>query len=524
METYKRKINLRSVGITGDTIPMDIPCAEPIGAIPLYENTSGMTYIRYNTYVRTYRWLVNFVIDGAFMNVSRRRGDMVLVNADIEIDKWAEGGRAVIKDLLNTISGIFGTEYEALSGRNGEDCGKMVLISPDAEEFFDIFGDKEGAVRFLGIDPDTGDVPAQMNIPIYLSEEINDMGLFEVPAEKFALEKNYWTGDGVYYGENLYWLVNTAYTESPIRYERVSDFEVDIEDDTMWSVSPIEYDWSISGNSFTIGKVYYQGDTVCYGESGYVYTKTGEEPRSYNTEEEFEEDIENGEWDPNVEYAESRLKTLLRERREYDGDGKPLPYCLSGETRVLPYLIGVPFNIVYSGGTYFYNALESVSYYDKDGEIVSVCNNTLYFISGLTPETGVIEFKYRVGSMLSEETGVTGADGVLYTDRYYYKVNVDDEPYIVVGGSLMRDEDTDTIYAEISEVQVDNEPVINPKWLIKRDISMGVQEMMINSNDVYIRRGTSASYEAFNVLGEVNTIEDIEKYRDDWFRIKGKND
>ena len=59
---------------------------------------------------------------------------------------------------------------------------------------------------------------------------------------------------------------------------------------------------------------------------------------------------------------------------------------------------------------------------------------------------------------------------------------------------------------------------------MKNEAFMHIHDYNIDHDDVYIERGTSASYEAFNVLGEVNTMEDIERYRDDWFRIKGKND
>ena len=70
----------------------------------------------------------------------------------------------------------------------------------------------------------------------------------------------------------------------------------------------------------------------------------------------------------------------------------------------------------------------------------------------------------------------------------------------------------------------EGEEYISGGSYFRNDNLIGTTEVRLQSDNIDIERGVSAAYEAFNVLGEVNSVEDIEKYRNDWYRIKGKND
>ena len=241
-----------------------------------------------------------------------------------------------------------------------------------------------------------------------------------------------------------------------------------------------------------------------------------------------------------TDYAESKLKTLLREKRSYDNEGNLLPYVIENEHTVnekneLPYRRNAPCSITYEAGAYYYNVLEHVAYYveDGNGELTEDSNSRDEMSPGsnpngsVIPDEGVIEFKYRVGN--SRDLNQSTNDGILYTERRRYTlemgengrlyINVSDETITMPAGV-----EPGVQYAEISDVgKTYNEEELNG-WYIKEPHLIGVHESNIDVGNVYVDRGTSASYEAFNVLGEVNSIDDIEKYRDDWYRIKGKND
>lgn len=241
-----------------------------------------------------------------------------------------------------------------------------------------------------------------------------------------------------------------------------------------------------------------------------------------------------------TDYAESKLKTLLREKRSYDNDGNELPYFTENERTVnekneLPYRLNAPCSITYEAGAYYYNVLEHVTYYveNGDGELIEDENSRDEMSPGsnpngsVIPDEGVIEFKYRVGNSMDLDQATN--DGILYTERRRYTlemgengrlyINVSEETITAPAGA-----ETGAQYAEISDVDKTYWEEERKGWYIKEPHLIGVHESNIDIGNVYVDRGTSAAYEAFNVLGEVNSIDDIEKYRDDWYRIKGKND
>ena len=243
--------------------------------------------------------------------------------------------------------------------------------------------------------------------------------------------------------------------------------------------------------------------------------------------ETYEDVSESGE----TEYVESQLKTLLREKKSYDQEGNLLPFYEGDNGNELPYVIGNICNITYSGGCYYYNVLEGVKYYVEDeyGELeLDEGSEGKTYYDGSMPQEGVIEFIYRVGNSLDEEEN--NGLGILYTERRRYTVEESEyngDMFINVSEETIsnpENADPEVQYAEISEVNKTYEEVAEPAFLVKENHLMGVNDSHIDTDNVHVDRGVSASYEAFNVLGEVNSIDDIEKYRDDWFRIKGKND
>ena len=121
-----------------------------------------------------------------------------------------------------------------------------------------------------------------------------------------------------------------------------------------------------------------------------------------------------------------------------------------------------------------------------------------------------------------DTSGTSG--GVMCLERREY--HVEDEEYIVVGNETIDkpDDYEDGVQCAIITIEDVGLGRYDDGHLIANEAFIGVNDSRQNLQEVYVDRGTSASYEAFNILGEANTIEDLENYRDDWFRIKGKND
>ena len=169
----------------------------------------------------------------------------------------------------------------------------------------------------------------------------------------------------------------------------------------------------------------------------------------------------------------------------------------------------------------FCDILTEIAYYDADTleEITEARGKNTY--DGTMPENGIIEFEYYVGVKV-DTSGTSG--GVMCLERREY--HVEDEEYIVVGNETIDkpDDYEDGVQYAIITIEDVGLGRYDDGHLIANEAFIGVNDSRQNLQEVYVDRGTSASYEAFNILGEANTIEDLENYRDDWFRIKGKND
>lgn len=383
------------------------------------------------------RWLKDFLIYGKYYNVGRR-GDMVsLYPSDLLVSE-VDGKIRSFVDILGELYGIYSSEDDAIAAV--PPCPSVIMVHQNADEFYELFTDINGAIDYLNNGKESVE---EIIIPIYISETIRDIGI----------------------------------------YEDIDEHHRGLSGETFDDIPPI------SGIS----------ETDC---------------DRYSTEAIEQENKK--------KYAESQLQTLTRRKISYDeNNGNPLPYYYNKEEGKceLPYVIGEPHEITYEPDgddeIYFYNVLKSVTYKDENGEDCEKENG----------ET--IVFEYYVRSSVSE-SGV--CNGVLYKEEHKYTLEdgPDETKYVAIGESLtMPDDDfveeTPRGYAEIEGIMTDSDTLSwNP--IVKNEAFMHIHDYNIDHDDVYIERGTSASYEAFNVLGEVNTMEDIERYRDDWFRIKGKND
>lgn len=232
-------------------------------------------------------------------------------------------------------------------------------------------------------------------------------------------------------------------------------------------------------------------------------------------------------------FVESPLYTLARDRHDYSEDGEVLPYVESAETEdsptrfELPYVEGMPRNVSFNGENFTCDMLIGIEY-SADGVSFTEGEN---YVSNNTPSEGYVRFTYVIGAEIDDSGNTFG--GIEHQETHKYKVDTKEiagrrNPYIVIDYDSVEgpeDREAGIVYARIDPDEIDR--VITDDGennFIMNDAFFGIDDVSVEKDDVYIDRGTAASYEAFNVLGEVNTIDDIEKYRDDWFRIKGKND
>lgn len=439
METYKRTINLKDFGVLYDSsTSKDIPVDTNYGFLPHSENISGELVIKWGTFNHYLGWLNKFISEADIYELKKRFDDILFVNAreynsDYINCESFEQQKPVLKDWLSNAVGVYANEYIARNEISAEDCGKFVFIHPDASTFEEMFGEGsiDNAVLLLGMEGTQGSKEQFIELPIYLANDIEDLGTYDVVTDEDS--------------------------EAITRYRDINS----------------------SNEDTVVEKV----------------------------------------------YVESQLKTLLRQRKNFDDEGNVLPYVYNEEAyrNELPYAVNIPCNAVYSNGAFLWNELLAINYYDGGG--IEVVANGKNYYDGTMLSEGIIEFVYAVNKSEGEN------DGIIYRERRRYTVKADapngeaiivedetiDNPENYINGKQYATIELDGAYEEVLDTE-------NGVGMIKDDAYLNIQDSKVVTDNVYIDRGVSAAFEAFNVLGETNTIEDIENYRDDWFRIRGKND
>lgn len=229
-------------------------------------------------------------------------------------------------------------------------------------------------------------------------------------------------------------------------------------------------------------------------------------------------------------YTESKLNTLARQKSCADDDGNELDFIFNLQTLKceLKYSANTFCNGIYDDttGTYTYDNIISITLSDD-----SINYNNL--ASDDVGKSGTITFRYSIGNMIPSINGNYQNNGVIYEESHDFEVKT--KTFTVGGHSYLRPYiDIDYYSGERPENADDNKiyAYVNYEYVycdeqgtfIRDDSINGVDDLTFSNGVVDIDRGHAAAYEAFNVLGEVNSLDDIEKYHDDWFRIKGKND
>ena len=433
--------------------------------------------IRWDTFVRYYRFILNFIVESVYYTiVVRKNGENDIVKI-VPVPRYSckatsgetEDDFEIAKNYFLGSIGVYGSTDEAVSDTDvvkKENCGKIITINENSKEFWNMFLEGIKSVKdFLGfIENAVSSESPFVEIPIDLSSDVKEMGPAEVYMDFWRPGETYTRGCVVYH-----------YDDDGELYAYLYDGET-----------------PISGDTFDVEQ---WEKLVFYDNSGTSIVN---------------------------ELVASKLSTLRRDVRSYDSNGNELPYVESGNTKQLPYIVDVPMNVVYEDGVCKYSVLTKIEYFDEHGNIQEDSTNINYD-NGLT-ENGTVKFTYSVD--VDEETG----EGLVYEETRQYAISGrtgDNYGYIVISDDTIEYPEWDTeeghAYATILSA-FNGEPISENPFLIRGGVLLDVNDIKVDNSSVNIVRGTAASYEAFNVLGEMNTIDDIEKYRDDWYRIKGKND
>lgn len=248
-----------------------------------------------------------------------------------------------------------------------------------------------------------------------------------------------------------------------------------------------------------------------------IYTESGE--TGYNIEEGEEIKI----------FTESRLSQLVRHKKSYDDNGNELPFIvsitdnnpigtISGGTvtryAVPEYITGVCYNI----------------YTNDEGK---VCGDYVSDIE-VVADADLIRFSYVIGAEILSNNTYSG--GVSYYEEY--KLGEEETLEFMYENSALTATFKRILYDEQPDEYKEREGYeegkrfafatftsqfktkSNDAVYFKEESLMEINDIRIDDSKPRVERGTSAAFEIHNILGECRTMDDLEKYRNDFFTIK----
>ena len=280
-------------------------------------------------------------------------------------------------------------------------------------------------------------------------------------------------------------------------------------------------------------------------------------------------------------YSESKLNYFIPQRKTYDVNGNIVPFIVDKNDIVyLFYKYGYTNYIEINGITYV-DMLKSVYLYydDKWNEITAVTNDNDQTVNGMykinnniSNNPTFIKFVYIINAQLNDEQ-IKDSTGVeyeeirrCYVDKGTYNINGVNNEYNYLNvselstyseenklqisyakiintstndhfvswdneaqyerGDIVYDYLTNTYYKCISETtttsSVDNEnawEALSFSNLIVDDRIFGTSYVDVDLPKISIDRGNYTAMERHYVLGEINSFDDLEKYRNNMFKL-----
>lgn len=232
--------------------------------------------------------------------------------------------------------------------------------------------------------------------------------------------------------------------------------------------------------------------------------------------------------------TESCLNQVMRHKKSYDDSGNELPFIIESGVSDNSYGLGLIFDEndnVISGLSINPGYITGVSYnvYINDNGIV--CGD---YVEEVTTGSGIILFTYVIGAEIT--TGNTYQGGVTYSEEYC--LGEDEELLFNYEGQRLKALFKRILYGKQPDeykkyknyqsgkryalVTFDSQYKVESANSIffKEECLIGIDDIKKDSNKPRVERGTSAAFEIHNILGECHSMDDLAKYRNDFFTIK----
>lgn len=240
--------------------------------------------------------------------------------------------------------------------------------------------------------------------------------------------------------------------------------------------------------------------------------------------------------EPSLAYTDSRIQQMKRIKKTYDKDGVEIPFIIpeKGTFGELQFQEKMPLNMRFEqekkslnkkseSEFCYYDRINSITFKNESGETVE------------KEDGNIIVFDYEMGvSMDTKGDSNVESPGIRYVEAYYYTiremtVDLDGSgggivyKYIDIDFTSPANEEWEYPAEIIIDSDDYGEDYFNNGNFIFDEALAGIHNYSESTSNVFVERGTSAAFEAFNLMGQMNSIEEIERYKGDLFKIGKEN-
>lgn len=436
--------------------------------LPLYKDD----VLRYGTFREYYYLCIDFeknanvykkCANGKWRKESdvTRETDLPIYPSTDDIDENFNGDRVIIYNDADYLKGKF-TRQETL-------CHDIFVVSDFCKKCFG-----NGNIK--------KEVP-YANVSVYLSSEINDQGRIEYAIPKWVGGKEYEKGQYVIYDGNIY----RAERNIEIKAKTDGTFEKPTDDDSGWrKVEQVP----ISSEPVTVTGISEQRSTMFLSKKKYIEEKRDENGKLIITEYPFYEDG-----------GKFYFPYIKRKIGVGDGAARLERIRFNGQEEIRGENIVVyPFESIFKDyGDVITSVTFNFSLYDEhEGENVTDWDDAV---------------KY-------EETYHTTMTATTSGIKYFF-IETGDTQTVSNFNSDLTKEERNVNFAAVSytvnKEKYDEDEMEKLNFFIKIS-PIGSQDIKMDI-DADIDRGSCALFEKMNILGEVKSIRDLEKYRNNYFDI-----
>lgn len=520
---------------------------------------NGKYIFRFGNIARLYGWLKRIARETVFYKLVIRRGQYKWI--EVEQEFFDSGVTFEMYDMSPSIS----TSGNTMSG---EVC-EIIAVHPEADTFNYYFRPSGTTERcelnfknfvdniFSGANDYNFRTP-YIDLPLTITEDVNSVGELLCDENIWKPNKKYYVGDIVRYeddyyvlehGENtdkfnvtgnLYNIVNQAFISGEAIYNFINEIPENLDDLSKDKLNML-YDDSAPTN-FWIVQAFYKGKY----DPDTMLTSFDDEHHSHWVKIEPKVITNNHNYDDGDIFIVSELDDFRSVRKSYDSDGQELPFNVIDIINEYGELIGYDVALIYSLGYTNYSLKDNGACADFLKEVtfmrdLSDSGDTIVFdgvnkdiiISDKLEEGySYIKFGYYSGCHVIDSGDTQTVDeqtGVHYEETRSIEVVTENVKY-------SGDTETEFTYFSLSELTEESKEC-NPnkacaKVVFDRDTIYSIPFHVFSNGKLFgstfvessedelqISRGIYAAFERHNILGEINSMDDLKNYRNNYFKL-----